>query len=40
MNELAIIRQTNDFKSEANVQIKLIKSLSNKEKAELLPQVT
>jgi hypothetical protein len=40
MDELAIIRQSNDFKSEASQQIKLIKKLSNREKAEILPQVT
>ncbi len=40
MDQLAILKQINDFKSEANEQIKLIKSLSTKEKAKLLPQVT
>jgi hypothetical protein len=40
MDELAILKQTNDFKSEANEQISLIKSFSTKEKAEILPQVT
>ncbi len=40
MDELAILKQTDDFESEANERIKIIKWLSNKEKAELLPRVT